>query len=80
MYSGETSECDTFRGRSIDTCIVVRHLSPADEQVVTENGASEGTTTQETDAEAKRPCRKLKVKNDYLNIAQIIPLLLAKSK
>ena len=48
------------RGYSIPLCIVVRHLSPSEEQILTENGASEGSA-HENDVEAKRPCRKLKV-------------------
>lgn len=52
-----------FSGHRVETCIVVRHLSPADEQII---DGSNGDSADEPPA--KRPYRKLQVRAPCIEI------------
>lgn len=49
------------RGLTINTCFVVRHLSPSDEQVYTNGSDTNGAVVDGEAETAKRPTPQLKV-------------------
>ncbi|BFZ16433.1 hypothetical protein BsWGS_19472 [Bradybaena similaris] len=48
------------KGKPVETCVVVRHLSPADE-IITNSSNSSGAEDGDDGPVAKRPCGKLKI-------------------
>ena len=58
------------RGHVVKTCIVMRHLSPTDEDVI-EDGATEGNYDDNEFTLGKRPYRKLKVREIHLDFSVI---------
>ena len=59
-----------YRGLSINTCIVVRHLSPDDEVIQTGGSSDANSNGDGEDQVAKRPCQKLKVIIDVVAIVK----------